>query len=303
METPTTPSSSANHKKNRSRLHTWTLRLLRIILIVYIGLSLMLYFLQKKIIFPGAASQGLHEAIYHPNPDEELLTLRAKDGTPIAAIFAKALLPDGHPLPDSSHCPTLLYFYGNGLTIADSSSELDRFRRLGVNVIIPDFEGYGMSGGTCSEAGCYAAGDAAYAYLQSRTDIDPKKIIAAGWSLGAGTAVEIASHNPVAALITFSAFTSMDDMGRLTFPWLPTSLLLRHHFNNLAKIPRVTCPILIVHGTDDSLVPYEMSNRLAAAVAPGVTRISIQGAGHNDLFDTGGDTLDQQLKAFIDKLQ
>ena len=71
------------------------------------------------------------------------------------------------------------------------------FRRLGANVMIPDYVGYGLSGGSPSEAGCYATADTAYEHLKGRKDVDPGKIVAAGWSMGGGVAVDLAARRPV----------------------------------------------------------------------------------------------------------
>src|SRR5437667_361235 len=84
-------------------------------------------------------------------------------------------------------------------------------------------------------------------------------------ALFAAAAIELAAHKPVAGLMTFSAFSSMKDMARRVLPFAPTSLMLKHHFENESKIRQIRCPILIVHGTRDSIVPFAMSTRLAAA--------------------------------------
>jgi fermentation-respiration switch protein FrsA (DUF1100 family) len=171
-----------------------------------------------------------------------------------------------------------------------------------VNVLIPEYVGYGMSGGRAGEAGCYATAEAAYAYVLTRKDVDPDKIVAAGWSLGAAVAVDLASRKPVAGLVIFSAFTSMVEMARLHFPYLPASLLLRHRFESESKIARVRCPILIGHGRDDRLIPHAMSDRLAAAAGGPVSRFSVDGAGHNDFYLVGGDTIDRHLARFFKAL-
>ena len=132
----------------------------------------------------------------------------------------------------SEHWPTIIYFYGNGACMAYSTDVFEHFRRLGANVIIPDFEGYGMSGGKPSEAGCYAAADVAYKYLLSRDDVDSKYIVAIGWSLGAAVAIDLASRRHVAGLVTVSAFTSLRDMAQQFISWLPMSLILKYRFDN-----------------------------------------------------------------------
>lgn len=156
-----------------------------------------------------------------------------------------------------------------------------------------------MSGGKASEAGCQATADAVLAHLKGRKDVDPTKIIAAGWSLGGAVALDLASRGKVAGVISFCTFTSMAEMARRNLPLLPASLLLRHRFDNESKIAKVTCPILIGHGRRDTLIPHSMSDRLAEAARAPVMRFTVEEAGHNDFFATGGDQVLDAMRTFI----
>jgi pimeloyl-ACP methyl ester carboxylesterase len=233
--------------------------------------------LQTWLIFPGAASQGRASAIVPENADYTRLDLRAADGTAVAALFGRARMAGDRP--------TVLFCYGNGNCVADCGWIFEQFRRIGAHVIIPDYEGYGMSGGRPSEAGCYAAADAAYAWLRAQPDIDQRRIFAAGWSIGSAVAIDLASRRPVAGLVAISPFTTMAAMAHRQFPWLPTALLLRSHFDNLAKIPGITCPILLAHGMRDTFIPPEMDDRLAAVAKTKVTRVHIATGTHTSVFE------------------
>ena len=156
-----------------------------------------------------------------PRADAELVTLSTANGDRVVALFGPALTREGEPHPEASRRPTLLYFYGNGMCLNDTLEQFDHFRRLGANVLIPDYVGYGMSGGQPGESGCLATADAAYDHLQSRRDVDPRAIVAVGWSLGGAVAIDLASRRPVAGLAAFSTFTSMVEMARRNFPFLP----------------------------------------------------------------------------------
>ena len=114
-------------------------------------------------------------------------------------------------------------------------------------------------------------------------------------------AIDLAYCKPVAGLIVFSAFTSGVEMGRRLTPFLPVSLLLRHRFNNLHKISRIKCPILIGHGRRDQIVPFEMGQRLAAAAnkVPVMT-LWIDEADHNDFYQVGGKEIDKAVVKFIE---
>ena len=158
-----------------------------------------------------------------------------------------------------------------------------------------------MSGGRASEQGCYATADAAYEHLMSRRDIDPKRIIPAGWSLGAAVAIDLASRRPAQAVLAFSAFTNMADLGRRLLPFLPASLLLDQRFDSDRKVAKISVPTFFAHGRWDSIVPHDMSASLAKLARGKVTHLTFQ-ADHNDLFDLGGEELWRAVKRFIDEL-
>ena len=293
---PTTPIP------RRGPLRRWGVRIARAIVLVFAGLAMFLYFIQDRLVFPGSELQGQRDATLTEGENNSLLTLHTRDGTRITALFGLALTSDGLPIADVKDRPTILFFYGNGACMAYSTDVFDALRRLGVNVLIPDYEGYGMSAGRPSEAGCYATADAAYDYLLGRDDIDRGKIVAMGWSLGGAVAIDFASRRPVAGLITISAFTNLRDMAHRVLPWFPVSWILKYRFANLDKLPEIKCPILIIHGTRDDLVPFSMAARVAAAAGGKVTRFDVHGAGHENVFDMGGDAMLKTIAQFLNSL-
>jgi fermentation-respiration switch protein FrsA (DUF1100 family) len=275
------------------------MRIARLIALVYLGTSLVLYSFQTRIIFPGQATQGQPFAEVRPRPGTELVRLKTQRDEPIVALYGPALTTEGRPHPHAADRPTLIYFYGNAMCLNDSEPEFDRFRRLGLNVIIPEYLGYGMSGGSPSERGCLATADAVYDYLTTARGVDPARIVAAGWSLGGGVAVDLAARKPVGGLIIFCTFTSAVDMAHRLLPMVPVSLLLRHRFDSLRKIPRVRCPILIGHGRRDGIVPFDMGQRLAASAKAPVTTLWVDQAEHNDFYAVAGRGIDQAVTRFV----
>ncbi len=242
---------------------------------------------QTALIFPGAMSQGNPDAQVQPASGEELVQLTTATGQRVVALFGKAIAPDGRLYPDDARRPTLVFFYGNGMCLASARDLIELFRTAGVNVLVPDYLGFGMSGGTPSEAGCYETADAAYAWLPTRTDVDKSRIIAGGWSLGAAVAVDLASRKPTAGVMMLSPFTSMVDMGKHLYPFLPVSTLLKHRFESLRKIPNVHCPIMIGHGAADDMIPAAMTEQLAAAAGGPADKFIVPRASHNDFVDIG----------------
>jgi fermentation-respiration switch protein FrsA (DUF1100 family) len=256
---------------------------------------------QTQLIFPGAATQGRRDAVVHPTGGAEIVNLKTAAGDAVAALFGPALTPDGSPHPDAKSRPTLLYFYGNGMCMADCEGEFHQFRRRGFNMMVPDFVGYGMSGGKPSEQGVYATADACFDHLLTRSDIDPQRIVPTGWSLGSAAAIHLASTRKVPCLVAVSAFTSMADMARKHFPIMPTSLLLKHHFENEKKIRTIRCPIFLAHGTRDRIIPFEMSQKLATAAGGPVTKYDVMDGDHNDVFAVGGAGLFDAITQFVDR--
>ena len=265
-----------------------------------------LYFGQAGLILRGRATQGRPCCAFATPAGAELLYLPAgRGGARAAALFGPALSPEGAPLPDAARRPTLLFFYGNGMYLAESLAIFQHLRRLGANVLVPEYLGYGLSEGSSGEAECYATADAAWRHLRSRADIDPSLIVAAGVSLGGAVAVDLAAREPgVAGLVALVTFTSIPDMARHLHPDVPIWRLIRLKFDSLRKMPRVTCPALIGHSTADALVPPWMADRLAAAAAGPVTRLVIDGANHHaaELLEVGGDVIFGAVERFLHHL-
>lgn len=273
-------------------------RIVRGGLLVYLGILLVLSALQAKLIFPGAITQGQPEAKVVERPGTTLARIDSAEGA-IAVLFGE---PTDFAKREASQVDspaTILFFYGNGMCLADAVGIFDDLRDRGHNVVLVDYPGYGMSGGSPSETGVYTAANVAYDFALKRMHVDPTKIVPVGWSLGSAAAVELATRERVAGLVLLSPFTSMNDMARRVMPLFPTSLILKHRFDNEGKIAQVDCPIFIAHGSSDSIIPCEMSDRLASTAARRVSVNLRLDCDHNDLFDVGGDDLIDQIDSFV----
>jgi fermentation-respiration switch protein FrsA (DUF1100 family) len=278
------------------------MRMARLLAVVYLLIGAVMFSIQTRIIFPGHETQGQRYAEVRPRRGTELVHLQTPDGLRIVALYGPALATDGRPDPHAADRPTLLYFYGNGMCLSFAEGEFERFRRLGLNVIIPEYVGYGMSAGKPSERGCQATADAAYEYLVRTRGLRPDRLVVGGWSLGGAVAIDLASRRRVAGLIAFSSFTSGVDMAHRLVPFLPASLLLRHRFDSIGKISRITCPVLIGHGRQDRIVPFEMGQRLAKTARAPVTTLLLDEADHNDFFDVAGPRVDRAILRFLEHL-
>ncbi len=277
------------------------LRSLRIVALSYLGVLLVLSALQAKLLFPGQVSQGTASADFIPPEGAELVELQTPTGERVTALFGTALTTDGIPLADAPVRPTFLVFYGNGQSIARSVDLFDWYRELGVNVLIPDYLGYGLSSGEVGEQGCYQAAEVSYQYLLDRQDLDSTQIVMVGWSLGGAVAIDLAAKHPPRGLAVFSTFTRMSALVRLHYPIPGLTLLLKHRFDSIDKIRSVTCPTLIGHGNADVLIPASMSDELASAVGGPVSSFQVK-AGHNDFFANGKDQIAESLLELISRL-
>jgi fermentation-respiration switch protein FrsA (DUF1100 family) len=299
-EKPDSTRDSRHPARPRSRWRATLIAGSRLAAVVLLGFLAVLYTIQDRMIFPGTSTQGQPEARIHAWPGTELLTLSTPRGERVTALYGPALLPDGRSHPNPMSRPALLYFYGNAMCLAYCESEFERFRRLGLNVLIPDYLGFGMSGGKASEFGCRETAVACHDWLLTR-GFAADRIIAGGWSLGGAVAIDLAYRKPVGGLIAFSTFTRMQDMARSIIPVPLPGFLFAHKFDSLAKLPSISCPILLGHGRLDTLAPFAMHGRLAAAARSPVTTLVIDEAEHNDFFEVGGRRIDEAIRKFVER--
>ncbi len=268
--------------------------------LAYTLLMLLAWLFQDRLAFPAPRASL-------PDPKRvgvehgEQVELVSGDGTKLVGWYLapKTNLPQPPPTsPTSPTSPGLLWFYGNGETIAAIWPIVREFQPPGTAVLVLDYPGYGASGGRATEGSLYAAADAAYAALATRPGVDPQRIYVYGRSLGSAVATHTAARRPVAGLIVESPFTNAAAMAKHHYRLLPT-FLLRLSLDNLANVRRVRCPILLFHGDVDRLVPTAMGMAVAAAAAGPVEVVLIHGSGHNDTYDRGGRQYRDKLWEFV----
>ena len=209
---------------------------------------------------------------------------------------------NGWLVPYTGATTTLLWFHGNAGNISHRLENMKRLHdNVRANLFIIDYRGYGRSEGAVSEEGTYRDAQAALRYLRAREDIDPKGIVLFGQSLGAAVAAELAGREDCLALILEAPLASIREMARAAFPFLPIGPLLRTRYEVVEKIKRVKTPLLVLHGDQDEVVPFEQGKKVFAA-APGRKEFyAIRGAHHNDAFIVGGDAYYAALKNFIER--
>jgi pimeloyl-ACP methyl ester carboxylesterase len=179
---------------------------------------------------------------------------------------------------------TVAFFHGNGDQLATVAPVLAGWHAAGLGVLAVEYPGYGGTAGSPSEESIYAAARAALGHLQGALGVPRAQTVLVGQSLGTGVATQLASEGQGARLLLISPFTSIPDVGQRVFPFLPVRWLVQDRFDSLSKAQKVRCPVLVLHGTRDEVVPFALGERLAAAF-PSATFQPVQGAGHNDLLD------------------
>ncbi len=202
------------------------------------------------------------------------------------------------------HETVWLWFHGNGGDLGHRAEEMALFHhKVGANVFIFDYRGYGKSQGQPSEQGTYRDARAALEYLQGRPDAKGKRTVYFGRSLGAAVAVELAVEHPPAGLVLVSPFTALRDMARLSHPLLPLAAWVAgDRYDSAARIGKIHRPVLIMHGKHDEIVPVQQGEALFRAANHPKTLRLLPAAGHNDTYHAGGPVYWKQLKEFLRSL-
>ena len=224
-------------------------------------------------------------------PGAEEVTFETTDGVRLGGWFLAGGAAPG---------PAVLVFNGNAGDRSYRAPLAVALARQGWSVLLFDYRGYGRNPGSPSEVGLVADVRAARAYLGGRDEVDGARIAYFGESLGAAVAVTLAAEVQPAALILRSPFTSLADVGRLHYWWLPIiDGLLRDRFVSIGRIDHVRCPVLVIAGDRDTIVPAEQSRRLYAAASEPKRLVVIAGADHNDFELLAGQRLLDEVKSFL----
>lgn len=174
---------------------------------------------------------------------------------------------------------TVLLFHGNAGHRGNRLAWMRELHDRGLAVFCLDYRGYGGSEGSPTEKGFYADATAAVDWLQER---DAGELVYLGESIGCGVAVELAVRRPPAALVLQSGFPSVVDVARKVYPIFPVGLLMTDRFDCAGKIGHITCPLLMIHGEKDSIIPMRLGKALFDAAPRPKEWLMIDGADHND---------------------
>lgn len=257
---------------------------------------MLLYYLLVALAFYLAVLAGVYffseGMIFQPPPPSYsdgpgIIKLETETGHSISAVHLPAA--DGLAF-------TLLFSHGNAEDLGHLMPLLEEINRMGVGVFAYDYSGYGTSEGKASEQQTYHDIDAAYRYMTETLEIPPRKIIAHGRSLGGGAAVDLAARRRIGGLILESSFVTAFRV-ITQVPFFPFD-----RFNNLSKMESIDCPVLVLHGTDDRVIPFWHGRRLYDEAPRPKRHLWVEGAGHNNLYALAGQRYRQALTNFLELL-
>ena len=206
-------------------------------------------------------------------PSAESFTVRTADGLSLGAWF----IPAGDPAS-----ATVIVFNGNAGHRGHRAALAHALAGAGFNACLFDYRGYGGNAGSPTEGGLLSDARAIHAAVVSRPGVDAARVVLFGESLGTGVAVALAAEARPLAVVLRSPFTSMAEVAAHHYWFLPVRRLLWDRYDSLGRLGALQCPVAVVAGDRDRVVPYAMSRRLYDAVSGPKTFVTVPGADHND---------------------
>ncbi|MBW7876868.1 MAG: alpha/beta hydrolase [Candidatus Cloacimonetes bacterium] len=258
-----------------------------LILIVYGLLVGVFYVYQESLIYVPSTEMLSHPG--HYGMEYEEIRFPSEDGTILHGWF----------LPHKSSGPVVLMCHGNAGNISYMIDSAKVLWDMGYSVFVFDYRSYGLSQAKpLSEEATYMDTRAAYLWLKNSKGYAEDQIIVHGRSLGGPQAAHVARRFFPKALVLESTFTSLPELGKQLYPWLPVLLLSRVQYPTLEDVKAVRCPVLIVHSTQDEVIPYPHGQKIFETAPEPKSFVTITG-DHNEGYFTSGKTYVDGLKSFL----
>jgi len=251
---------------------------------------------------------GGNQLFYFPTRDEpatpedwgfkyENLRFKSADGTPLHGWFIA---------PKSKQAKgTIVFSHGNAGSLGYHLGFVIWLAEAGYNVMMYDYRGFGRSGGTVGRRGMIDDVKAAFSYVMARKDIDPKRVVSYGHSLGGAQSITALAESPVKGLrgiVIDGAFASYQSMARIMGGQLGASLvtdeLSPHEF--VKKLPAV--PLLVVHGKQDEVVPFSQGLQLYKAAKGPKTLFDVEGGRHGTALSEDGGAYRKKMIEWLAKI-
>jgi uncharacterized protein len=256
-------------------------------LAIYLLLCLLAFLLQRNLLyFPIRWTQ---EEAQRANPGFEEVWITTSDGERLHAWLQRAT---GSPW-------TVVIFHGNAGNLYCHQATMLPFRQLGLQAILFDYRGFGLSSGHPTERGLLRDGEAVADYVEKTLGVPRQEIVYFGQSLGSGVAAVLAGNRPPARLILESGFPSLASVASYHYPFLPVGLLLRDRFESAKAVRGISCPILFLHPALDEIIPISLGRALFNVAHEPKRFVELPGAHHNDSFDVAMSEQLQALEEFL----
>jgi hypothetical protein len=279
----------------RRRHPRWRPRPLRVIVALLLIAAMcyggaVLYLVTQETTLVFQAGRTLGES--RPSFPYEQVDIPRSDGARQFAWIMRTAPTDG--------APWVLFLHGNAATIAArvNIAHYAELRNLGLNVIAPEYRGFGGLEGLPTESVLAADAQAGYDYVRNVLHIPASRLIIYGWSLGSAVAVNLAAGSDAAALILEGAPSSMIAIGQQQYPFFPVRLLMRNPFESIRKIDRVRVPILFLHSPEDAVIPIAEGRRLYQAAPGNKTFVEVRG-GHVDATTVDAERFYGAIRSFL----
>lgn len=246
------------------------LTVLLTVLAIYVLISVLLYFLQDYFLFKPEKLPDDFQ-FYYDNQEIDEYNIETRDGATINGLRFKTDNPKG----------VVFYLKGNSKSIKGWGKFAVDFTRHGYDVIMVDYRGFGKSTGRRTQKAVKR--DMQVIYNKIKEKVPEKYIILYGRSMGSGFAAKLASMNNPRMLILDAPYYSLSKVAKKYIPFMPLSILIKFPMPTYKWLKYVNCPIHIIHGTDDRLIPYKTSVRLSK-IKPKTTKLyTVIGGGHKNL--------------------
>lgn len=258
-----------------------------LVIAVLISLFFFIRYLEKKnLYFPLQTIEATPAdvGLYY----EEII-VTAADGVDISLWYVPAEDAKG----------TIIFCHGNGGNISHRLDKIRMLIGLGLNVLIFDYRGYGASSGTPSEEGLYSDAEAAFGYLVNMRKVSSQRLIVYGESLGAAVAINLARKHDVGGVIIEGGFSSVKDMGKRIYPFIP-GVMYKSRYDVVLFIRNVRAPKLFFHAEDDEIVPPNLGRKIYDAASEPKEFVLIRG-GHNGAFFLSEDIIGREIESFVIK--
>lgn len=246
------------------------------------------FFANRAVYFPAKYPQGFWDLQAQVGAQD--VWLETPDGVRLHAWWVHR---EGTRL-------ATLFLHGNAGNITHRTPHIREIMAAGSSVLVLDYRGYGKSGGRPTEKGLYIDSETALIYLLG-LGYRPKQIVVHGESLGTAVAVDLAGRRPCAGLVLEAPFTSGSDVAGTVIPVLGPMLV--QSFNSVPKIRWILKPKLFMQGDRDEVIPLRFGQELYRAAQAPKSFWVVEGAGHNDIVETGGSQYRERLGAFYASLK